>query len=274
MLPAAAVQQRGLQEMTQNKEKTPGDEVKLLDRQLINKLIIKKGGKSTCEVNDILIFPQRVAESSPSRWRWGRWGLKPDKNTNQESLSTFVCVKCVVLSHYDANMLAPPPHPGLTTSSTVLLTASDTLCRTSAAVPGLLSLLVNFRTSDMMMMVMMMLQIQIYRLNSEPLRMLSCIHPGIHHTSTGGRSSSADLTDRPTDAGWGGAAAGGGGRRRRVVMMMVEVVMWRRDGEAWTTARRFTLTHFRSDVAEETGQTKIVNERRVLTLVKHRVKYL
>lgn len=40
------------------------------------------------------------------------------------------------------------PH-GLTTRSTVVFTASDTLCRTSAAVPGLLNLLVNFRTSDM-----------------------------------------------------------------------------------------------------------------------------
>lgn len=38
----------------------------------------------------------------------------------------------------------------LTTRSTVVFTASDTLCRTSAAVPGLLNLLVNFRTSDML----------------------------------------------------------------------------------------------------------------------------
>lgn len=37
----------------------------------------------------------------------------------------------------------------LTTRSTELFTASDTLCLTSAAVPGLLSLFVNFRTSDM-----------------------------------------------------------------------------------------------------------------------------
>lgn len=36
----------------------------------------------------------------------------------------------------------------LTTRSTELRTASDTLCRTSAAVPGLLSRFVNFRTSD------------------------------------------------------------------------------------------------------------------------------
>ena len=38
--------------------------------------------------------------------------------------------------------------PVLLTTITDVRTASDTLCRTSAAVPGLLSRLVNFRTSD------------------------------------------------------------------------------------------------------------------------------
>lgn len=38
----------------------------------------------------------------------------------------------------------------LLTTTTDVLTASDTLCLSSAAVPGLLSLLVNLRTSDML----------------------------------------------------------------------------------------------------------------------------
>lgn len=47
---------------------------------------------------------------------------------------------------------AGPQTAPLTTRSTVLLTASDTLCLTSAAVPGLLNLFVNFRTSDIVLL--------------------------------------------------------------------------------------------------------------------------
>ena len=54
----------------------------------------------------------------------------------------MVCIKDLI-----AHITTDQP-PALLTTITDVRTASDTLCRTSAAVPGLLSRLVNFRTSD------------------------------------------------------------------------------------------------------------------------------
>lgn len=138
----------------------------------------------------------------------------------------------------------------LTTRSTVLLTASDTLCRTSAAVPGLLNLLVNFRTSDIV---------------RHELKSTSRVPEGVWACRGTGRSGDSAVVWQPDVSCAEREPASGSRREAGLLVLLLLLMMMRGDQRGYNKVRCFTRTHFRfsaGKLRKQNNKPKIVKRQR------------
>lgn len=149
----------------------------------------------------------------------------------------------------------------LTTRSTVLLTASDTLCRTSAAVPGLLNLLVNFRTSDIV---------------RHELKSTSRVPEGAWACRGIGRSGDSAVVWQPDVSCAEGEPASGSRREAGLPVLLLQMMMMMRgDQRGYNKVRCFTRTHFRfsaSKLRKQNVKPKIAKRQRC-GFTKRRIYY-